>query len=286
MTRDMPTTALRARRHTRRLNRAVIHLVLCCGAVVMVAPYIQELLTSLKTLPETLTVPPTILPAHWRWRNYVDVFGQVMIGRQLLNSLIVAACRVAGQLLLCSAAAFCFARLSFPFRRMLFVVVLSVIMVPGQMFLIPTYQIMTWVGWLDTLQALFVPHIFSAFGVFLLTQFFRQLPQELDEAARLDGCNPAQIYWLILLPLVRPGLVALGILTLIAAWNDLLWPLVVNTSPEKLPIAAGLASLQGQYVTNYPLLMAASAIATLPVIIFFLALQRQFINGLASSGLK
>lgn len=286
----MSSVSTSARRRSRLrvpgAARIVSHVVLIVGAIVMLGPYLQELLTSIKTVPETLVVPPRLLPAEPQWHNYVDVFGEVMIGRQLLNSLIIAVCRVVGQLLFCSAAAYCFARLDFPGRRVLFVVVLSVLMVPGQMFLIPTYQIMARIGWLDSLQALFVPHIFAAFGVFLLTQFFRQLPKELDEAARLDGCNPLQIYWIVLLPLIRPGLIALGLLTLITAWNDLLWPLVVNTSPAKLPIAAGLASLQGQYATDYPLLMAASAIATLPVIIFFLLLQRHFISGLAASGMK
>lgn len=268
------------------VGRVVTHVVLVLGAMVMVLPYVQEILTAVKTQPETLAVPPILVSRDPQWHNFTDVFTKIPLGHQLGNTVIVAAARVAGQLLFCSAAAFAFARLEFPGRRILFAVTLAILMVPGHLFLIPTYQIMTTLGWLDTLQALFVPHVFSAFGVFLLTQFFRQLPKELDEAARLDGCNPVMIYWLIMLPLVRPGLIALGILTMVQAWNDLLWPLVVNSSPDKMPIAAGLANLQGAYVSNYPLLMAGAIMATAPIIILFAVLQRHFISGLASAGLK
>ena len=264
-----------------------IYAVLIVGGAIMFAPYVLEILTSLKSYEETLLVPPTIFPAVPQWANYISVsYQDFPILTELFNSVVVSAARVAGQLLFASMAAYAFARLRFPFKRVLFALFISVLMVPTQLFLIPQYQIMQKLDLLDSLPALFLPGMFSAFGVFLLRQFFMSLPKELDEAARLDGANPWQIYFYILLPLLRPALVALALLTLVFSWNDLLWPLVVNSTPERLPISVGLANLQGQYVTEYQLIMAGAVIASAPIIILFLLLQRQFIAAFATSGLK
>lgn len=274
---------------TRRPSRGLVltHGILILLGALMAAPYAVELLTSLKTYQETVQVPPVIVPAAPQWGNYVSVFSETFpIGIQLANTAIAAVARAAGQILVGSMAAFAFARLEFRFRGPLFALFLSVLMVPSQLFLIPQYQVMQTLGWLDSIPALFVPGIFSAFGVFLLRQFFMTLPKELDEAALLDGCNPFQIYWRVLLPLMRPALVALALLTIVSSWNDLLWPLVVNSSPTKFPVSVGLANLQGQFVDQFQLIMAGSAIATAPIIILFAVLQRQFIAGFASSGLK
>jgi multiple sugar transport system permease protein len=282
----MPEAIIRPQRRASR-SRAVTHVVLIVLGLLMAAPYVIELLTSLKSYQETVQVPPVLLPTVPQWENYLKVFSSTFpVGTQLLNTVIAAVARAAGQLVFGSMAAFAFARLRFRFRGILFVVFLSVLMVPGQLFLIPQYQVMQSLGWLDTIQALFIPGIFSAFGVFLLRQFFLSLPVELDEAATLDGCNPFQIYWRILLPLMRPALVALALLTIVSSWNDLLWPLIVNSSANKLPVSVGLANLQGQFVDPFQLIMAGSVIATAPVIILFAILQRQFIAGFASSGLK
>lgn len=263
------------------------HAVLIVGAIVMASPYVIELLTSLKTYQETVAVPPVIVPAQPQWGNYADIFtSSFPVGVQLLNTTVAALARAAGQLLVGSMAAFAFARLRFRFRGAIFAVFLSVLMVPSQLFLIPQYQVIQTLNLLDSIPALFLPGIFSAFGVFLLRQFFLTLPTELDEAARLDGCNPFQIYWHVLLPLLRPALVALALLTIVSSWNDLLWPLVVNSSPDKLPISVGLANLQGQFLDKFQLIMAGAALATAPVIALFIILQRQFIAGFASSGLK
>jgi multiple sugar transport system permease protein len=264
-----------------------VYVLLLAGAVLMMLPYVFEVLTSLKTYQETTSLPPTLFPAVPQWTNYVDVSNSTFpIFLQLGNSVIVTLARVAGQLLFASLAAYAFARLSFPFKRTLFAVLLSVLMVPGQLFLIPQYQIMQSIGWLDTLQALAVPGMFSAFGVFLLRQFFMAVPKEIDEAARLDGANPWEIYWRILLPMMRPALAALALLTMVSAWSDLLWPLIVNSSPERLPISVGIASLSGQYTTQFQLVMAASVIASAPVIIAFLIGQRNFVRGLTAGAVK
>jgi multiple sugar transport system permease protein len=165
-------------------------------------------------------------------------------------------------------------------------VFLSVLMVPPQLFVIPQYEIIAKLGWLNSLPALITPGLFSAFGTFLLRQFFLSLPVELDEAARLDGASPLRTWWSVMMPLARPGLVALGILTALWSWNDFFWPLVVNNDPEKMTVSAGLASLQGQFTTDYPVLMAGSLLASLPVVVVFAVLQRQFVEGIALTGSK
>ncbi|MFI7387725.1 carbohydrate ABC transporter permease [Streptomyces sp. NPDC049813] len=278
-----PTRRAAARREGRMWPA---HVLLTLGAVVTVFPLVWELLTSFKSFGESVQVPPTILPAHWDFSNYAKVFDGVPFGQQFLNTLVMAVLRTAAQLLLCSMAAYAFARIRFPGRGAIFLGFLAVLMVPGQLFLLPQYQIMQSLGWLDSMQALVVPGMFSAFGTFLLRQFFMGLPGELEEAARLDGANPFTVFWRIALPLARPGLLALGILTFLWSWNDLMWPLIVNTDPAKMPLSAGLASLQGAHLTEYPVLMAGSLLATLPVIVVFVAMQRQFIQGIAFSGMK
>ncbi|UBU16587.1 carbohydrate ABC transporter permease [Nonomuraea gerenzanensis] len=261
------------------------HVVLAGGALVMIAPFAWQVVVSLQTLPESLSVPPKFTPS-WQWSNFPEIFRTVPLGRQFLNTVVVTAAVTAGQLLLCSLAAFAFARLRFPGRGAVFMLFLAVLMVPGELFLIPRYEIMVGLGWLNTLQALIAPGVFGAFGTFLLRQFFLTLPRELDEAAQLEGANPLQIYWHIMLPLVRPGLLALGMLTVMWSWSSLLWPLVVNTDPEMMTLSAGLASLRGQFQTNFPMLFAGSVVATLPVIVLFVIMQKQLIAGIAFTGSK
>jgi multiple sugar transport system permease protein len=259
---------------------------LLIAAAIAAGPFLWELLTSFKTLTESTRVPPTVLPGTWHFENYSNIFDGIPLWDQLVNSVVNALARTAGQLLFCSMAAYAFARIDFPGRKILFALFLSVLLVPTQLLVIPQYQIMQDLGLLNTLPALFLPGMFSAFGTFLLRQFFLALPAELEEAARLDGANPLRIYWSVMLPLARPGLAALGILTLIWSWNDLLWPLVVNTDAEKMTLSVGLASLQGQYATDYPVLMAGSLLATLPVIAVFVIMQRRVVEGIALTGSK
>ena len=264
----------------------VVTVVLAISGFVMVFPFLWEFLTSLKTLGESTSVPPVIFPSVWRWHNYQRVFEAIPFAQQFLNTVLITLGRVAGQLLFCSLAAYAFARLTFRGRNIVFLLFLSILMVPTQLYVIPQYQIMESLGWLNSLKALIVPGLFSAFGVFLLRQFFLALPQELEDAARVDGCNPIQTYWYVMLPLVRPGLIALGVLTTIWSWNDLLWPLIVNTDPDKMPLSAGLASLQGQRLTDFPVLMAGALLASVPMIVLFTVMQRHFIASIATTGMK
>ncbi|WP_369199821.1 carbohydrate ABC transporter permease [Streptomyces sp. PU-14G] len=281
-----PAAARRAHQRSREGRLWPAHVLLSLGAVVTVFPLLWQVLTSFKSFGESTRVPPTFLPEHWDWSNYATVFSSIPFTDQLLNTVLMTLLRTAAQLLLCSMAAYAFARIAFPGRGALFLGFLAVLMVPSQLFLLPQYQIMQDLGWLNSLQALVVPGMFSAFGTFLLRQFFLGLPTELEEAARLDGANPFTVFWRIALPLARPGLLALGILTFLWSWNDLMWPLVVNTDPSQMPLSAGLATLQGAHLTEYPVLMAGSVLATLPVIVVFVAMQRHFIQGIAFSGMK
>src|SRR5215203_3985250 len=274
------------RRRLPALTRLATHLILAAGAVVMIGPFVWSALTSLKTLGESFRVPPTIFPSHLQWGNYAQVFTQLPFLSFYENTIIVTAVKVVGVLITSSLAGYAFARIEFPGRNVLFAVYLAVLMVPYQIFLLPQFFIMAKLGWVNTLLALNVPGLFDAFGTFLLRQFFMGLPRELEDAAKIDGCNHFQIYWRIMLPLAKPGLIALAIFTFLWSWNDFLWPLVVINSPERMPLGAGLAFLQGQYLTDFPLLMAGAMLSTLPVIAVFVVMQRQFVEGVASTGIK
>ena len=206
--------------------------------------------------------------------------------KMYLNTAVTAIVIVAVPLVLCSMAAYAFGRIEFPGRNIIFGTLLAVLMVPSSFFILPQYLMIQKMGLLNTLPALFIPGLFSAFGTFLMRQFFMALPNELEDAARIDGCNHFMIFSKIMFPLVKPGLVALAILTLRSAWNDLMWPMIVNTSPEKMTLSAGLSYLQGQYATDYPVMMAGAVLAVLPLLILFAVFQKQFIEGIALQGIK
>ncbi|PFK28556.1 sugar ABC transporter permease [Bacillus cereus] len=267
-------------------NTIIIHALLIIGALLTIGPFIWMILTSLKTYAESVQVPPAIIPSQFMWSNYTEIFTLLPFFKFMMNTLIVTVIRTVGQLFLCSLAAYAFARIQFPGRNILFLLTLSVLMVPAQVFLLPQYLIMVKLEWLNTLQAVIVPGLFSAFGTFLLRQFFMGIPKELEEAARLDGCNHFQIYWHVMLPLAKPGLIALGIFTTLWSWNELMWPMIVNNSPDMMTLSVGLSSLQGQYATNYPVLMAGSFLAILPMLLLFMFLQKQFIEGITITGGK
>lgn len=264
----------------------LVYATLIGGIIITIFPFLWMVLTSFKTQTEAVAVPPIIFPSSFKAENYVELFKIVPFAKMYMNTIMSAVVTVAGQLLFCSMAAYAFARLKFPGRDAIFMVLLAVLMVPGSFFILPQYLIIQNLGLLNTFPALFLPNLFSAFGTFLLRQFFMSLPKELEEAALLDGCNRFMIYFKIMLPLVKSGLVALGILTLRFAWNDLMWPMIVNTQPEKMTLSAGLAFMNGQYVTNYPVMMAGAVMAVLPLLIVFAIFQKQFIEGVAMSGIK
>lgn len=268
------------------VGKFFVYIILISGVGITIFPFIWMILTSFKSQIESIKIPITIFPKEWLIKNYFAVFKAIPFGRMYLNTIINAVVIVSVQLLFCSMAAYAFARLKFPGKNVIFTILLSVLMIPSSFFILPQYQIIQGLGLLNSLPALFLPNLFSIFGTFLLRQFFKSLPDSLEDAARIDGCNRFMIYYKIMLPLVKSGLVALGILTLRFAWNDLMWPLIVNTSEQKMTLAAGLSSLQGQYVTDYPLMMAGAVMSVAPLLILFAIFQEQFIEGIALSGVK
>ncbi len=263
-----------------------MRLVLIAGAITMVFPFFWMLSTSLKALTDAITMPPELIPSQFVWSNYSDVFQQVPFGNFYINTVVMSIGRTLGQILTCSLAGYAFARIRFPGKNVLFMLYLAALMVPFQVYVVPEFILIKWMGWLDTFQALIVPGIFSAFGTFLLRQFFLTLPRSLEEAAILDGCSLLGVLWRIILPLSKPALSALVIFTFLWSWNDFLWPLVATKSNNMQVLSVGLLTLQGQYSTNWPYLMAGAVMASLPMLALFIALQKQFVQGIAMTGVK
>lgn len=263
-----------------------VHIILIVGAVLTVFPFLWMIFTSFKSIGETMRIPPTILPESLRLDGYKGVLDALPFVRVYLNTIIVTAITVLGQILFCSMAAYAFARLKFRGKNVIFVILLSILMVPSQIFIMPQYLIMQKLGVLNTLPALYIQNLCSVFTVFLLRQFFMTLPKELEEAAIVDGCGFFRIYAQIMMPLIKPGIVAVVIFTGKSAWNSFMWPLIANTSPEKLVLAPALATLQGQFTTNYAVQMAGAVMAVIPIIILFFIFQKQFIEGVAQTGVK
>ena len=262
------------------------HGMLIVGAVVMLFPFLWQLLTSFKTIDESLLVPPALLPGQWNLDNYRKATDALPFGALFLNSVASVLVRTVVQVALCSLAGYAFARLRFPFRNTLFLLLLSIMMVPRELYLLPQSEIMQSLGWLNSLPGLIAPGLFSAFGTFLMRQFFLSLPKSLEEAAALDGAGYFRTFRSVMLPLARPGMIALAIFVALFSWNEVLWPLFVNSDTDKLNLAAGLSTLVGQGLADYPMLMAGSLLAEIPMIILFLLLQRRFIEGIAFTGAK
>jgi multiple sugar transport system permease protein len=269
----------------RPLDRWVAFSIVLCAASVMVFPFVYMLLTSLKPTPETVQVPPRLLPSVWQWGNYAEVLRLLPIGRQLLNSTVVTAGVVAGWVVVATLAGYAFARVRFWGRDIIFGAYLGTLMIPFAVLIVPMYQLMVTFGWVDQLIALIVPWLYTAYGTFLLRQFFRNLPVELEEAAIIDGASRWGVLLRIALPLARAPIATLATFGFLYAWNSFLWPLIVISSPEKKLISQGLTDLQALYADRLDLVMAATVLAILPTLLIFLLAQRSFIEGIATSGL-
>lgn len=283
MTKQYINTGFSKKRNVRKLG---VHIILLLGVAIVVTPFLWMILTSFKSMGEAMQIPPVIFPKVFRLESYQKIMSALPFWTIYRNTLISALVTVFAQVLFCSMAAYAFARLKFPGKNFLFILILAILMVPGQIFLVPQYMILLKLKLLNTIPALFLPNLFSAFGTFLLRQFFLSLPDELEEAAIIDGCNPVQIYLYIMLPLVKPGIVALVIFVAKFAWNDFMWPLIVNTSPEKMILGPALATLQGRHLNDFPGQMAGSVLAVIPMVILFFVFQKQFIEGVARAGVK
>lgn len=263
-----------------------VYVFLALGAILSLFPFIWMILTSFKTQTEAIRIPPAILPENWSLDAYRQVFDVMPFSQIYSNTVIQAVVTTLGQVLFYSMAGYAFARIDFPLKNVLFLLVMAILMVPGTIFIIPQYLIIQNLGLLNTVTAIFLPNLFSAFGTFLLRQFYMGLPLELEEAARLDGCSHFRIFVQIMAPLTVSGMFALGILTFRFAWNNLMWPSIVNSSMSKMTLSAALSNMQGQYATDFPALMAGAVMAIIPMIIVFVAFQKQFIEGIALTGTK
>ena len=252
----------------------------------MLAPFVWMLLASSKTLPEILKVPPTWLPGAFRLDNFRTVLEDTDFLRYFLNSMIVAAISIVSVLITSSMAGYAFAKFDFPGRNILFVLVLATLMIPFQVRVIPLYVLADELHLLDTYAGLVLPGLVDAFGIFLMRQYMHSIPNDLIDAARVDGASEVRIFLKIVLPLAKPALSALAIFTLVASWESFLWPLLVISSPDKYTLPLGLAQFSGRFVTRVELQMAASALTILPLLIVFLVMQRRFIEGMATAGMK
>lgn len=264
----------------------VIHFLLIIAVLCTILPFVWMILTSLKTQAESIHIPPIIIPEVWHFENYVKIFEMFPYGSFYFNTVVMATLVTFGQLFFSSMAAYAFARIKFPLNGLIFTIVLSLMMIPGEIYLVPQYLIIKNLGLLNTIAALIIPGLFTVFGTFLLRQFFLSVPKELEEAAIIDGCNHFQIYYRIMLPNIVPGLVAMGIIEVIWSWNSLLWPLIVNSEQDMMTLSAGLAALSGRAGTKYPLVAAGSLLAVLPMLALYAIFQKKFIEGIAATGSK
>jgi len=267
-------------------SRLLIYLVLSAGAFTMILPFVWMVLTAFKTFQETLAIPIKWFPSKFQLDNFREVLNRLNFARYYVNTIIVTVSITLFQALFCSMAAYGFARIKFPGRGVLFFVLLSMLMIPQQMTLLPSFVLLSRLGWLDTFLALIIPNLFSAYGTFFLRQFFMSLPGELEEAAIIDGSSRWGIYWRIFLPLSTTALAAFGVFTVLWAWNDLMWPLIMTSRESIRVLSLGISTLVGHYSTRNHWLMAASMLATTPMIVMFIVLQKQFIAGISITGLK
>jgi multiple sugar transport system permease protein len=259
--------------------------VLTALAILTLIPIVWMVLTAFKSAPEVAASPPTWIPREWHPENFQAAWEFAPFGRYLLNTAFMAGTIMALEVLTSALAAYAFARLRFKGRDLLFLIYLGTLMIPRQVTLIPSFLLMRELHWIDTYQGLIIPQAFSAFGTFLLRQFFLTIPYELEDAARIDGASRFGCFWRIILPLSGPALATLAVFIFLFQWNNLLWPLVISNTDGTRPIAVGLRKFLGEHGTDWNLLMAAATLATLPVVALYLLAQRWFVRGITMSGM-
>ena len=270
--------------NTKRLAK---HIVLILGAVIMLVPFIWMFLTAFKTETEATQMNPfVIFPSEWRTDAFSEVLRKMDFVKLYINTLLMILGRIICAVVTATMAGYAFGRLHFKGKNICFGLVLFQMMFPTQIFIIPQYLMVSEIGMLNTIFSLVFPGLVTAFGTFLMRQAYMGLPKDLEDAARLDGCNIGQTFLYVMLPLTKSSMVALGIFTALFGFKDLMWPLIANTEQSSMPLAAALAKIQGQFSANYPELMAASLIACVPMIVIYLLFQRHFIEGIATSGGK
>ena len=271
---------------SQKIGKAVTYAALILGSVIMIFPFVWMLLTSSKTIPESIAVPPVIFPSHWMLDNFVEAVESLPFVSMYFNTIVMILFRVLFAVGFSSMAGYAFAKLKFRGKNLLFSIVLIQMMLPGQIFIIPQYQMVAKLGIANSIAGLVFPGVVSAFGTFFLRQAYMGIPNEVAEAAFLDGCSQWQTFTKIMFPLTSSSVAALTVFTAVFAYSDLMWPLVVNTDLNMMTLSSGLSSLRGQFTTNFPVLVAGSLLAMLPMVVLYLFFQKQFIEGIASTGGK
>ena len=264
----------------------ITYACLIIGSVIMIFPFVWMILTALKSMSESVRIPPTFFPEVPYFENFQYALTSLPFGKLYINTALMVLGRVVCAIVFSSMAGYAFAKLHFKGKNVLFALVLIQMMMPSQIFVIPQYEMLSKVGMTESIFALIFPGLVSAFGTFFLRQAYMGIPDEIAEAAYLDGCNQWQAFYKVLFPLTGSAIAALTIFTAVFAYADLMWPLVVNTDINLMTLSSGLATLKGQFTTNYPVLMAGSLLAMIPMVILYLVFQKQFIEGIAMTGGK
>ena len=270
----------------KRLSTTLTYVVLILGSILMIFPFVWMFLTSFKTVEESMRIPPDILPETWKLSNFKDAMASLPFLALYKNTALMVFWRVVCAVVFSSMAGYAFAKLNFKGKNLLFSLVLVQMMLPSQIFITPQYQMLARLGLTNTVFALVFPGLVSAFGTFFLRQSYLAIPNEIAEAAYLDGCNKWQAFYKVMLPLTGSSMAALAIFTAVFAYSDLMWPLICNTDLNMMTLSAGLSTLNGQFTTNFPVLMAGSLLAMIPMVILYLIFQKQFIQGIAMTGGK
>ena len=271
---------------SRKIRTAGVYVFFLIGSVIMIFPFVWMFLTSFKTVEESMVIPPTILPADWQSKNYGDAMASLPFFSLYKNTALMIFWRVVCAVLFSSMAGYAFAKLDFKGKNILFSLVLIQMMLPSQIFITPQYQMLARFGLTNTIFALVFPGLVSAFGTFFLRQAYLGIPDEIAEAAYLDGCNQWQTFTKVMAPLTKSSMAALAVFTAVFAYGDLMWPLIVNTDINMMTLSSGLATLRGQFSTNFPVMMAGSLLAMVPMVVLYLFFQKQFIEGVAMTGGK
>lgn len=289
-----PNTLARAvkarQRKLETLKKIGAYILLIIGAITMVGPFLWMVTTSLKEAGQIFSFQKNWweewIPTSFVWENYVKASKVVPFGRFYLNSIFITVCTTFGQVATSAMAAYAFARLKFPGRDKIFFSYLATMMVPGAVTMIPVFILLRYMGWIDTYKAMILPGIFTAYGTFMLRQFFLTLPKDLEDAAKIDGCTYLGIFWRIILPLSKPALATLTTFTFMGSWMNFMWPLIVVNTQDKFPLPVGLAYFQSLHHTDWTLLMAASVMMILPILLVFIFNQRFFVEGIKLTGIK
>ena len=266
--------------------RALLHTLLILMSFVYVMPFLWMISTSLKGPAEYLSAGINLIPNEIRWSNYSDVFKEVPFATFYWNTIVVTVIRVLAQLVLAAAGGYAFARFRFRGQGILFIAVIAILMVPPPVTLIPNFIIIRELDWVNTYTGLVVPTIFSAFGVFLFRQFFLTLPQDLIDAAKLDGCRPHRVFWHVGLPAARSHIAAFALLVLLYSWNEFLWSLVATTNDTRRVLSVGIKLFIGQHNIEWGLMMAAATTTILPLVVALAIVQKHLIRGITLTGLK